>query len=133
MGLDMYAYASNVKDVECEVNPEKEIKEQTEELAYWRKHNRLHGWFQNKWENKMGGMEDQPFNCVRYYVDSHDLDELEFDLKGQLLPDTEGFFFGNDSYSYDEKEEQIKFDLKFVEDARKALKQGKHVYYTSWW
>lgn len=81
----------------------------------------------------MGGMEDQPFNCVRYYVDSHDLDELEFDLKGKLLPDTQGFFFGNDSYSYDEKEEQVKFDLKFVEDARKALKEGKHVYYTSWW
>jgi len=114
MGLDMYAYASNVKDVECEVNPEKEIKEQTEELAYWRKHNRLHGWFQNKWENKIVGLDEVQFNCVRYYMNSRDLDELEFDLKGQLLPDTQGFFFGNDSYSDDEKEEQIKFDLKIT-------------------
>jgi hypothetical protein len=136
MGLDMYAYSSNVKDVECEVNPEKEIEEQTNELAYWRKHNRLHGWFQNKWEKKISGMDiEHPFNCVRLYLSRSDLDELEFDLKGKLLPATEGFFFGSDSYADEAKlqQEQLEYDMEFVAQAKKELEEGRHVYYTSWW
>jgi hypothetical protein len=136
MGLDMYAYSSNVKDVECEVNPEKEIEEQTNELAYWRKHNRLHGWFQNKWENKVAGMDvEHPFNCVRLYLSRSDLDELEFDLKGKLLPVTEGFFFGSDSYADEAKlqQQQLAYDMEFVSQAKKELEEGRHVYYTSWW
>jgi hypothetical protein len=136
MGLDMYAYSSNVKDVECEVNPEKEIEEQTNELAYWRKHNRLHGWFQNKWENKVAGMDiEHPFNCVRLYLSRSDLEELEFDLKGKLLPATDGFFFGSDSYEDEarEQQEQLAYDMEFVAQAKKELEEGRHVYYTSWW
>ena len=136
MGLDMYAYSSNVKDVECEVNPEKEIEEQTNELAYWRKHNRLHGWFQNKWEKKVAGMDtEQPFNCVRLYLSRSDLEELEFDLKGKLLPATDGFFFGSDSYEDEAKlqQEQLAYDMEFVAQAKKELEEGRHVYYTSWW
>jgi hypothetical protein len=136
MGLDMYAYSSNVKDVECEVNPEKEIEEQTNELAYWRKHNRLHGWFQNKWENKVAGMDiEHPFNCVRLYLSRSDLEELEFDLKGKLLPATDGFFFGSDSYEDEAKlqQEQLEYDMEFVAQAKKELEEGRHVYYTSWW
>ena len=132
----MYAYSSNVKDVECEVNPEKEIEEQTNELAYWRKHNRLHGWFQNKWEKKVAGMDiDHPFNCVRLYLSRSDLDELEFDLKGKLLPATDGFFFGSDSYADEAKlqQEQLEYDMEFVAQAKKELEEGRHVYYTSWW
>jgi hypothetical protein len=136
MGLDMYAYSSNVKDVECEVNPEKEVEEQTNELAYWRKHNRLHGWFQNKWEKKVAGMDiEHPFNCVRLYLSRSDLEELEFDLKGKLLPATDGFFFGSDSYEDEarEQQEQLAYDMEFVAQAKKELEEGRHVYYTSWW
>ena len=136
MGLDMYAYSSNVKDVECEVNPEKEVEEQTNELAYWRKHNRLHGWFQNKWEKKVAGMDiEHPFNCVRLYLSRSDLEELEFDLKGKLLPATDGFFFGSDSYEDEAKlqQEQLAYDMEFVAQAKKELEEGRHVYYTSWW
>jgi hypothetical protein len=135
MGLDMYAYTSKIKDLECETNPEKQIKDDATEIAYWRKHNRLHGWFENKWENKNSEVDSsQPFNCVRYYISRSDLDELEFDLKGQLLPATQGFFFGEDSYTNEEEvKEQVAFDLDFVMKARKELEEGKHVYYTSWW
>jgi hypothetical protein len=136
MGLDMYAYSSNVKEVECEINPEKEIEEQTNELAYWRKHNRLHGWFQNKWEKKVAGMDvEHPFNCVRLYLSRSDLEELEFDLKGKLLPETDGFFFGSDSYADEAKlqQEQLEYDMEFVAQAKKELEEGRHVYYTSWW
>jgi hypothetical protein len=132
----MYAYSSNVKDVECEVNPEKEVEEETNELAYWRKHNRLHGWFQNKWEKKVASMDtDHPFNCVRLYLSRSDLDELEFDLKAKLLPSTEGFFFGSDSYEDEARlqQEQLEYDMEFVAQAKKELEEGRHVYYTSWW
>jgi len=41
MGLDMYAYRTKefVDDDNTQIKDEKE-------LAYWRKHNRLHGWFE---------------------------------------------------------------------------------------
>ena len=39
MGLDMYAYAKNSNGEE-------------ESLADWRKHNRLHGWMEDLWEDK---------------------------------------------------------------------------------
>ena len=39
MGLDMYAYALDENGEE-------------ESLADWRKHNRLHGWMEELWEEK---------------------------------------------------------------------------------
>jgi len=60
MGLDMYAYAAaNEKQYEkywhsCEFDKEsKEFVSATvsrpKELAYWRKHPNLHGWFHREW------------------------------------------------------------------------------------
>ena len=36
MGLDQFAYTTKGKE--------------KEEIAYWRKHNALHGWMENLWE-----------------------------------------------------------------------------------
>ena len=48
MGLDMYAYKTSKV-----VEDKKEITDDNrEELAYWRKHNRLHGWMEELWEDK---------------------------------------------------------------------------------
>ena len=60
MGLDMYAYAAaNEKQYEkywdtCELDTDsKEFVSATvskpKELAYWRKHPNLHGWFHREW------------------------------------------------------------------------------------
>jgi hypothetical protein len=58
------------------------------------------------------------------------------------MPETGGFFFGNDSFSWEgENGKPFKdgdyfhkeTDLQFIEDARKAIEQGKKVYYNSWW
>jgi hypothetical protein len=57
------------------------------------------------------------------------LDNLEEDIKDGNLPDTSGFFFGESSNNDEEND----YDLEFVSKAREAIKEGKTVYYTSWW
>ena len=128
MGLDQYAYANTSEESE------------QEELAYWRKHNRLHGWMEQLWEDKgrpnfKKGIDEQPmgdFNCVPVELGLCDLEQLEAVIVNKALPETEGFFFGHDSY--EEYEEYYKEDdLEFIEKARKAIADGKKVYYDSWW
>jgi len=136
MGLDMSAYA-------IDENGEEEF------IAEWRKHNRLHGWMEELWEDKgrpnfkeadSQAMGD--FNCIPVEITSEDLDQLEVDVNEKVLPETGGFFFGNDSFDWDDddgnapKENNYYYketDLQFIEDARKAIKEGKKVYYNSWW
>ena len=118
MGLDQYAAVRlDTKDEEGNWD--------TEELAYWRKHPHLQGFMENLWEEKgrpniTKGQEHSnfgsDFNCVDLELDLSDIDTLEADIKGDLLPETGGFFFGDDS-SKEYKEQ----DLEFCANARKAL------------
>ena len=143
MGLDMYAYA---------VVQGGERDGEDEHLADWRKHNRLHGWMEELWEDKgrpfQGDLDDlddtfgSEFNCVPVELTLEDLDNLEDVVNRKVMPETGGFFFGEDSFGWENEdgkpyEEGDYFyketDLQFIEDARKAIKQGKKVYYNSWW
>jgi hypothetical protein len=122
MGLDMYALATKAKP-ETDVDFSTKNFEQ-DELHYWRKHPNLHGWMQNLYDAKGGKSSDFNGDCV--VLDSEDLDNLEQDIKDGNLPDTSGFFFGvSDDCDED--------DLLFVSKARESIKEGKTVYYTSWW
>ena len=59
-------------------------------------------------------------------------DALEEAINNRNMPETAGFFFGNDSYDgYDEWYRED--DARFLIDARQALKEGKRVFYDSWW
>lgn len=80
MGLDMYLY-----------------RKETEEVAYWRKANAIHGWFMQFTD------ED---NCTPVKIDMSALIELRDDCQKvidegtvetamELLPPTSGFFFGS--------------------------------------
>ena len=136
MGLDMYAYA-------------KDENGEDEHLADWRKHNRLHGWMEELWEDKgrpnfEESTEDSmgSFNCIPVELTLTDLEQLEAVITNKDMPETSGFFFGNDSFFWeDENGKPFKegdyfykeTDLQFIEDARKAIEQGKKVYYNSWW
>ncbi len=139
MGLDMSAYT-------IDENGEEEY------LVEWRKHNRLHGWMEELWEDKgkpyEGNLDDLDssgmgeFNCIPVELTLDDLDQLEADINEKVLPETGGFFFGGDSFDWEDddgnppKEGDYyykKTDLQFIEDARKAIQQGKKVYYNSWW
>jgi hypothetical protein len=101
------------------------------------------------WEDKgrpfNGKLEENPmgdFNCVPVELTLEDLEVLEADINEKVLPETGGFFFGCDSFDWEDddgnppKEGDYyykKTDLQFIEDARKAIKEGKKVYYNSWW
>ncbi len=135
MGLDQYAYASS------------EIKsEDREELAYWRKHNRLQGWMEQLWEKKGRPHFDSvtnplgDFNCQPVELTLSDIEQLEAHVERTSLPETGGFFFGDDSYNYEDEDlnqsggyYHKETDLEFITLAREALQKGKKVFYDSWW
>ena len=123
MGLDMFAFSTKAKP-KTEVDFETKNFDPTE-IHYWRKHPNLHGWMQNLYGMKGGTSSDFNGDCV--VLDEIDLDLLEDDIKNGNLPDTSGFFFGNSIG--DENDD----DLEFVRKAREEIKEGKTVYYTSWW
>lgn len=114
MGLDQYAYT-------------KDKKGNVEEIAYWRKHNALDGWMQNLWCEVGDG---ESLHGQEVPVDSDDIEMLEMVVERDMLPETHGFFFGNDS-RYDEGKK--KTTLEFIAEAKKALKEGKEVFYQNSW
>ena len=104
------------------------------EVAYWRKHANLHGWFKQLWNARGGKPSSKYFgdnfnggDWVR--IDAADLDALENAITHKKLPHTTGFFFGA---SYGD-EDEITYDLKFIADARQALADGYNLFYTSSW
>jgi hypothetical protein len=140
MGLDMYAYVAARAgqqnefyegstwdpDLKQSVNPE---VEQPREIAYWRKHPNLHGWMEQLWNVRNGGNQDSgKFNGIEVELTWDDLDRLEHIIKKRRLPDTSGFFFGNnaDQHYYDQ-------DLEFVQKAKAETFLGLKVFYNSSW
>ena len=137
MGLDQYAYATP------------QGTDEEEELAYWRKHNRLHGWMEELWEDKgrpnFDSSQSQAmgdFNCQPVQLNLSDLEQLEAEVINKTLPETGGFFFGDDSFSWEDEDGKAfaegeyfhkENDLQFIEKARKAIKEGKKVFYNCWW
>ena len=125
MGLDMYAFSVAKNDG----NQDFVIAEDNEhtEIAYWRKHHDLHGWMERLYRDKGGDAES--FNCIAVRLTVEDLDALQDDLVHSALPETTGFFFGNNPPD----EETLREDLEFVAKARVEIAMGREVYYDSWW
>ena len=122
MGLDMYAYSRCTQPFEP---TDFRWQETDEEFHYWRKHPDLHGWMEELYYAKGGRALE--FNTVSVQLDAADLDRLELAIRGERLPETEGFFFGESDGS------EVIDDLAFVQQARQRLAQGLTVYYYSWW
>jgi len=145
MGLDMYLYKKTYVQ-NWEHNPpeqhhqieikrggviRKDIKPNricyiTEQVAYWRKFNALHGWF----VNECGAGVDE---CQDINVDEDKMKELletlkevssNFDKAEELLPPTQGFFFGGDEVDEYYKEEVIS-TIKIIEDLLEEQEQSK--------
>jgi len=125
MGLDMYAFAVSKRDAISEFEMARDCER--EELHYWRKHHDLHGWMERLYRDK-GGDADS-FNCIPVELTEADLDALQQDLLDDNLPRTSGFFFGDNPPDL----ESMRDDLMFVQKCRIAIKEGKVVYYDSWW
>lgn len=137
MGLDMYAYRIDSKYAQYLPNATAdklgqdildEISEGSVEIAYWRKHNRLHGWFAKEYANVSGDDNPRNFNCVNLIITPEMLERLEDAYFNDGYPETSGFFFGYDSDGWYEEE-----DWAFICATRRAIKQGYTVYYFAWW
>jgi hypothetical protein len=124
MGLDMYAYTAAKAKADYETGQR--------EIAYWRKHPNLHGWMEQLWRYKMQAENRDPdqhtFNGIELELDWQDIDELEQDVKNNNLPQTQGFFFGNEADDYYKDQ-----DLDFIRKARAELFLGLKVFYNSSW
>jgi len=116
MGLDQWAT----------VRPEGMGEDKEIRVFSWRKHPNLQGWMERLWRERGGtGDFNQP-ESVELRVD--DLVALEKAVTDSNLPQTVGFFFGQDS-----DEEYICDDLQFIGRARDAITSGHRVFYASWW
>ena len=118
MGLDMYAYTAAKAEADSETGQR--------EIAYWRKHPNLHGWFEKLAKKK--GLAYNSFNGVELELIWEDLDELERAVTHGQLPSTQGFFFGDGADDYYKDQ-----DLDFIRKARAELFLGLKVFYNSSW
>lgn len=147
MGLDMYLTAKryiytfgdddkDLRDVleQLKVN-DMPIKELSYEAGYWRKANQIHKWFV---DNVQGGVD----NCGEYLVDIKALERLlelvnevlrNKDKAKELLPTTNGFFFGD--ISYDESYFDDLINTKaIIENVLSIVELRKYdIYYSSSW
>lgn len=126
MGLDMYAYKISKENAIDDFSYNSDQRP-SEDLAYWRKFNALHGWMEDLYRSKMGNAES--FNCVAVRLTLEDIDNLETALDENTLTPRSGFFFGNDEIY----PEHIEATRKFIDDARVAISEGNEIYYDSWW
>lgn len=129
MGLDMYAWRVKAEDAidDFLVASDDEGQNKVKELFYWRKHHDLHGWMERLYRAKGGTKES--FNCVKVRLTMEDLQQLAFDVSKGRLPETTGFFFGNNPPDAD----SVERDMEFVGKAIAAVAVGDAVYYDSWW
>ena len=130
MGLDMYAWRvrkDNAID-DFSFDRSEDALDEIVEIAYWRKHHDLHGWMEALYRKRSGNSE-RDFNCQPLRLTLEDLGNLETAIRHRKLPNTQGFFFGNNPPDHDSDYA----DLQFVQRAREAITEGFEVYYDSWW
>ena len=136
MGLDMYAYVAARAGQRDEYYEDSEFDKETGEyvnakvskpieIAYWRKHPNLHGWFERLYREKGGEGE---FNGDELELTREDIDSLEQAVLDGDLPATSGFFFGDAADNYYREQ-----DLEFIKEARAQLFLGLKVFYNSSW
>lgn len=127
MGLDQYAYAVMPHPDNTDLSyvwTHEQSEDKVFLIAQWRKHPNIQGWMEKLYESKGG---ERVFNCQPVRVTFQDLINLKYAVINEKLPVTQGFFFGE---SLPEDRED---DLKFIEDAMKAIGQDMEIYYDSWW
>ena len=142
MGLDMYAYTASRAGQSAEWWANAQLDpdlgdfvntgvSRPVEIAYWRKHPHLHGWMEQLWHSRQPpGLQhsDQIFNGIELELFREDIDRLEQDIQDGQLPETRGFFFGDDASEHYRLQ-----DLEFIKNARAELFLGLRVFYNSSW
>ena len=116
MGLDMSIYVANSGIDDAPAT----------EVAYWRKHPNLHGFFEDQW-NKAGWKGDM--NGVSFTLTEEILDVAIFNVMMNGLPQTEGFFFGESEHT----KESVENDIKQLKKAKNEIVNGNKVFYNADW
>lgn len=140
MGLDQYAFAVEKNEANTDFSFVGAEEGNVNEIAYWRKHPNLQGYMKEVWLRKRIAAGDPPqpetegwfkgeivFNCTPVRLTLEDIEELKQAIMGEALPTTTGFFYG------ESRPKDAKLDIAFVRAAKKAIAEGKDVYYDSWW
>jgi hypothetical protein len=127
MGLDQNAYRIKKGIIKSQIPSPKDVPNDDSliEIQYWRKHPNLQGWMQRLYEEK-GGSEQ--FNCRFVQLTTEDLNRLEDDIRNKKLPETNGFFYGDDADEYYRHD-----DLLFIANAKLWIEEGFDILYDSWW
>lgn len=147
MGLDMYLTAKRyIYDFDDEGTALRdalkdlsvngmEVKELSYCAGYWRKANHIHKWFV---DNVQGGVD----NCAEYLVSVEDLENLlalvnevltHTKKAKELLPTSNGFFFGSDLYDESYYEDLI-HTKAIIENVLSITELRKYdIYYSSSW
>ena len=151
MGLDMYLYKKTYVKQWDHIKPDDQfqvtvtrggetydnIKPQrvtfiTEEVGYWRKFNALHNWFVTECAD---GVDE----CQEIWVTRDNFEQLQEilhkiqldnSLADELLPTTDGFFFGGTEYG-EYYFEQVAKTLELIEQIL-AEETGDFYYRASW-
>ncbi len=126
MGLDQYFFAAPADSYNKEVDFEPLGSHL--EVAYWRKHNALHGWMEGLYRLKGGKSPEMCAEGVNLTL--ADLAALERAVVSGSLPVTGGFFFGADSSKDPSRKDE---DVAAINKAREMISNGLKVYYTSSW
>lgn len=120
MGLDCNVLARDKNATE---------EAESTELWYGRKTNEIHGWMEQQWRLLNPEKADEVFNCEDLTLTPELLDALEAAAANKTLEATSGFYFGGAN-----GDEEVAADVQeLVGSARKAISDGLHVFYTSWW
>ncbi|EKB7620541.1 hypothetical protein OPL82_002500 [Enterococcus faecalis] len=125
MGLDMWLYEKEQE------------KGEAQEIGYWRKANQIRAFFASYAPELIGENIEmlavnkemllelkRRINCC--------LTERNENISSELLPTSEGFFFGSSEYDgwyY----EQLENTLPIIEEALIAINNNNLVFYGEWW
>jgi hypothetical protein len=138
MGLDMYIYQANKRNIELDENnliSKVSRSNSFEEIAYWRKNPAIHDWMEKLYFER-GGKET--FNGVYLYLSEENLIKLKEDIENFNLDyEASGFFFGKSisPLSQDFNKKNHENDIELVEKTISVLKDDPNsiiVYDSSW-
>lgn len=126
MGLDMYMYC-NDRELTHEVQDTK-WRARSGEIMYWRKANAIHNWFIERAEYSRGEDDCRPISLTVYDLRTLcDLcDEVLADNERapELLPVTDGFFFGSQDYD-DYYFEDIKYTSEKLHEILERIRPAE--------
>lgn len=122
MGLDQYA----------------EFRKEPTKTFYWRKHDALQEYMERLWEERTG-RPASTLNCQDLHLDEEDIE----DLRKAILSGFKDCRSDGDGHQYQERlrrsfrrmtvEEYREDDLRFCDEAVKAIERGETVIYSCWW